>query len=77
MVETEDMGSQEGDGMMPPAPPPASAMPAGVPALPVSDVDGQPPLPTEPEVMDIKLHKVSGSMGLSIVAAKVRIILGE
>ena len=35
------------------------------------DIDRQSPLPADPEIIHIRLDKVKGSMGLSIVAAKV------
>lgn len=70
MMDADDAGSLEGDAMPPPVPPPVGGvMPAGAP--PVTPLDGQPALPAEPEIIDIQLHKVAGSMGLSIVAAKV------
>lgn len=40
-------------------------------APPPMDIDRQSPLPEHPEIIHIRLDKVNGSMGLSIVAAKV------
>lgn len=37
-------------------------------------LDEPPPPPQEPELIHIQLHKVNGSMGLSIVAARVSAI---
>lgn len=59
MIETEDPNEEVNN--MPPEP-------MGPGTLP-TDQGGE---PQEPEVIQIQLHKVNGSMGLSIVAAKVR-----
>ena len=70
MMEIDDIGSQE-EGMLPPRTPPSPGnIPPVVPPH-TTQVDGQPHLPADPEVIHIALHKVKGSMGLSIVAAKV------
>lgn len=77
MSDADDVGSQDEDVMPPPLPPQpqtSNGMPPGLsPAG--ADTDEQPPLPAEPEIIHLQLHKVKGSMGLSIVAAKVSLML--
>lgn len=55
--EAGDVGPNSSQGMPPPPP--------------QLEVDRQSSLPAEPEIIHIQLDKVNGSMGLSIVAAKV------
>jgi len=69
-----DEDSQEDDTMLPPGQPALPNVPdshGDGRQPPLVDVDGHMHLPAEPEIIHIQLHKVKGSMGLSIVAAKV------